>query len=257
MKPERAFTPQRRGSAQSKIGNRKSKISRASRAWRGFTLVELLTVIAIIGILAAIIIPTVGKVRKTAKRAVCASNLRQVATACIMYRNDNKGKMPYSPQRDGRFILRANGAPDIFYQLLPYVGLQPLYDNPASMTHPPSIFMCPDFRGNEIPHWDKATAPSGVLLAGYILNQYATRPAGSAEAASDYTDENTPPRRVIAWDINYWWVADQVSAGITSLPAPHDNEGFNAASWAGSVRWIKKAPLVGSQAWIFGTLEQY
>lgn len=57
----------------------------------GFTLIELLTVIAIIGVLAAIIVPTVGKVRKTAKNAQCVSNLRQWAGAIQLYSNDNNG----------------------------------------------------------------------------------------------------------------------------------------------------------------------
>ncbi|EIP98448.1 prepilin-type N-terminal cleavage/methylation domain-containing protein [Opitutaceae bacterium TAV1] len=59
-----------------------------------FTLIELLTVIAIIGILAGILIPTVGKVRATAKNAVCVSNLRQLHVATEMFVNDNKGLLP-------------------------------------------------------------------------------------------------------------------------------------------------------------------
>ena len=60
----------------------------------GFTLIELLAVIAIIGILAAILIPTVGKVRATAQRAVDASNLREIGKAALIYAADNNDRLP-------------------------------------------------------------------------------------------------------------------------------------------------------------------
>lgn len=62
---------------------------------RAFTLIELLTVIAIIGILAAIIIPTVGRVRASARSATCKSNLRQIALAALMFA-DERGFYPPS-----------------------------------------------------------------------------------------------------------------------------------------------------------------
>ncbi|EIP98701.1 prepilin-type N-terminal cleavage/methylation domain-containing protein [Opitutaceae bacterium TAV1] len=58
---------------------------------RAFTLIELLTVIAIIGILAAMVLATVGQVRAKARSTKCASNLRQIGVAALLWSNDNKG----------------------------------------------------------------------------------------------------------------------------------------------------------------------
>ena len=64
----------------------------AARRAAGFTLIELLIVIAIIAILSALLLPTLGKARATAKRAVCESNLRQLGVAAELYWDDNTGK---------------------------------------------------------------------------------------------------------------------------------------------------------------------
>ncbi len=59
--------------------------SRLSRPLSGFTLIELLVVIAVIGLLVAILVPATQAAREAARRAHCASNLRQMGHAMASY----------------------------------------------------------------------------------------------------------------------------------------------------------------------------
>ncbi|AHF90939.1 prepilin-type N-terminal cleavage/methylation domain-containing protein [Opitutaceae bacterium TAV1] len=74
-----------------------SPLTRLPLARQGFTLIELLTVIAIIGILAAILIPTVGRVRQSARAATVVSNLRQIHAGVMLWAGDNKDR--YMPAK--------------------------------------------------------------------------------------------------------------------------------------------------------------
>jgi len=59
---------------------------------RAFTLIELLVVIAIIAILAAILFPVFAQAKAAAKKTMCLSNFKQIATAMVMYSGDSDGK---------------------------------------------------------------------------------------------------------------------------------------------------------------------
>jgi prepilin-type N-terminal cleavage/methylation domain-containing protein/prepilin-type processing-associated H-X9-DG protein len=54
----------------------------------GFTLVELLVVIGILAVLAAILFPVIASATRSARKAHCASNLRQLFMAQKMYSDD-------------------------------------------------------------------------------------------------------------------------------------------------------------------------
>jgi prepilin-type N-terminal cleavage/methylation domain-containing protein len=83
---------------------------------RGFTLIELLVVIAIIAVLVALLFPVFSRARESARRAVCSSNLKQIATALKLYIKDWDGAgPPYGHGSDYHDFGRAA------YFLMPYV----------------------------------------------------------------------------------------------------------------------------------------
>jgi prepilin-type N-terminal cleavage/methylation domain-containing protein len=60
------------------------------RPGKGFTLIELLVVVAIIALLLAILLPSLSRARQQARRTVCSSNLHQIGSALLIYRETFK-----------------------------------------------------------------------------------------------------------------------------------------------------------------------
>ena len=117
--------------------------SKGSR--NAFTLVELLVNITIISLLAAILFPAFSRVRETARRSTCGSNLKQIGLGLTQYTQDYDDQMP----------ARSAGAGGVLQNILqPYVKSY-------------QIFQCPSNPQNTRPMNDD---PDGLARVSYAPN---------------------------------------------------------------------------------------
>src|SRR5687768_330383 len=82
---------------------------------RAFTLIELLVVIGVIALLLALLLPSLAGAREQARRARCASNLRQVSIGTMLLAHNNKGRF-----RLAHAGLRENDAEQTSYSGLTF-----------------------------------------------------------------------------------------------------------------------------------------
>jgi prepilin-type N-terminal cleavage/methylation domain-containing protein len=106
----------------------------------GFTLVELLVVISILGVLVALLLPAIQAAREAARRSTCINNQKQVGLAVIEYetamRKFPSGRIGCDGLGDEEPIAicppglpaEKQTAASGFVLLLPYLEMQPLYD---------------------------------------------------------------------------------------------------------------------------------
>jgi prepilin-type processing-associated H-X9-DG protein len=108
-----------------------------------FTMVELLVSIAIITLLFGILFPVVRAARAQSKKAVCASNLRQLGMASLVYAWENGGLMPLAY---GTRVYRDSGIVETNSYvgfLAPYVSKWDTNGVSSLVGNKKTIFICP------------------------------------------------------------------------------------------------------------------
>jgi prepilin-type N-terminal cleavage/methylation domain-containing protein/prepilin-type processing-associated H-X9-DG protein len=189
----------------------------------GFTLIELLVVIAIIGILAAILFPVFARARENARRASCASNLKQLGLSFIQYTQDYDERLPHCgsypmpfgggwiPGSDGKdYPFPADVTPG---GLFPYVKSKQIYICPSDSKAPQFAL------SYTMNHMTSAQA-----LAG---NEFPTQTTLLIEEAGQMNDGDFNP----------------AICGSTDQPVPLHLEGFNTLFMDGHVKWRRPETL--------------
>lgn len=159
-----------------------------------FTLMELMVSVAIISLLVALGFPAFKRSMDSSRAAACASNLRQIGTACFSFAGDNDGALPAAN-------IAGTAWPycTFMYQLNPYLGNLPTsrFEQQKVVCFG-GVFHCPGKKD-----WNLA-APSDVQKVSYGLNTFAVSDVPSVGPRLAAIQD--PSKTVLAADLQtgYW-----------------------------------------------------
>src|SRR5437667_311918 len=239
----------------------------------GFTLVELLVVIGIIALLISILLPSLNRARETANRVKCASNLRQIGQAILLYANENKGNYPRTITSISATVVPTWGSGAVGWSD-PFLANSMVTNNDVSAALfllmrtqdiGSEVFTCPssnaekwDFGGgaNTALNWSNWNSTAGVLknLSYSYQNPY---PDQNAVSSGFKLNTSISAEFAVASDINPGTTGtnDNVLAvGTTSSARDmkqgnsnnHDEDGQNVLYGDGHVEF-QQNPFCGTQ----------
>jgi len=197
----------------------------------GFTLIELLVVIAIIAILAAILFPVFAKAREMARQASCQSNLRQYASATLMYLQDYDETFPMNSYLSGRCIST------FYLEVDPYVKNAQAPQCPSERE---AIDISTMFSG-----FLAGACPGTPRYTGYTVNTSIFANGFAGQPPTTLAGINRPAETVMQYDGN-------VIANSTQPVQGRHNGNFVANFVDGHVKTIQ-ATETGATATQFST----
>lgn len=163
----------------------RSETAVACLSRRGFTIVELLVAVAVIGLLCALILAGVQAAREAARRAQCASNLKQIGIALQAYQ-DMFRCFPLGNTRGFSFHTA----------ILPQIeqsALSQMFDRSTRASRPanravskyviPAIYVCPSDGAAALERAPRGTNYGACYGSGYQFYGYngVFRPSGHGD----------------------------------------------------------------------------
>lgn len=129
---------------------------------QGFTLIELLVVISIISILAAMLFPSFARVRESARRASCSSNLRQIGMGLLQYSQDYDEVTVADWFGPDTGATQAMGTPN---------GRYKWYDAIYTYVKNKQVFTCPSDQEHLYKHYGElASGEETTDYGSYVIN---------------------------------------------------------------------------------------